>query len=292
MSKELKQQDIPNHHAQDVKGTLNYAVSKLPGSLNTTFFVEVHPYPQRSINFTINEKGRPKCVIYKGPPSDTSLLDEPSQDEARTALGYKLYKEFIREKFDLKNSNGSNKKSFSFQGQQYQLLTKCDWTRLFDQVTDNLNTYQRDYHGLLCFKDGNTQNSATDNKLILQVGDFLSILFARAIDPTTKPFYWLPSKQIANSSLLSLTSSMEEIEWNERTKFFVACNADFLWCCYAYWQHFSYLPTRISPSPSMKHSFKIMSDTDVQQHNLGRYNQLLRYGESHSYVGCVLYDAL
>lgn len=292
MQKELKQQSTPNHHAQDVKGTVDYAVSKLPESMNTTFFVETQPYPQCSINFTIDDKGRPKSVSYKGPPSDTSLLKDPCEDEARTALGYEIYKKFICTTFDLKNSNGSNERSFSFRGRQYQLLTKHGWTQLFDQVTDNLNKYQRDYHGLLCFKDGNTQNYVIDNQLILQVGDFLSVLFARIIDPTTNIFYWLPSKQVDESSLLSLTSSIEENEWNDRTKFFVACNADFLWCCYAYWQHFSYLPTRISPSPLMKNSFKIMSNTDVREHNLGRYNQLLRHGESQSYHGCVVYDAL
>ena len=133
-------------------------------------------------------------------------------------------------------------------------LSFDEYKLLFYSTCDNIEKSISKYNGVVCYKDGNSENKEHKNLFILHICDIMNVMTNshnnRLTDITVR------SNLLSDLKEKKVVNQFEKEYLRKENHDFFLKHIDFLYVCYAYYGNNSFVPIRTSVS---------QSNTDLKQ---------------------------
>lgn len=154
-------------------------------------------------------------------------------------------------------------------------VNKRQYKVLFQKACSHIDMSIREYHGVKCYRDGDSTNNVLNNIFFLHICDILNILVCKKLDVT--PEVIIKTSLLNTLSSSNIVNELESIYIDKEMHDFIVINADHLYLCYGYYSNHSFLAIRTSTKET-KSIFNIssffMTDVHFLNHQKGKLMEL------------------
>ena len=109
--------------------------------------------------------------------------------------------------------------------EQFESISMSEYKRLFQSTCGNIDASIQHYHGIKCYRDGNSTNTVLNNIFFLHICDIFNIMVAKLNDyiPTIK----IRSALFQNLSHNNISNEFEDMFLDPELRDFLVCHIDF-----------------------------------------------------------------
>ena len=209
------------------------------GDEGDVFFLEVTTSPLVSLFITTgksikkNSKKKSVSLSFKEQHSSYPTVIETKDEVVR--VGYNNFKVVIEEMSD----NRKAKKKFKD-------TTMSEYSDMLREACIDIDSSIRDYHGIVCYVDGNHHNRSIGNLYVLHVCDVMNIMVSSMKNK-------IPKVVVKSSLLMTIPgdhikNDLMQTHLRKKNFEFFFAHIDFFYMIYGYYNNHSFVPVRTQVS--------------------------------------------
>ena len=238
------------------------------GEEGDVFFLEVTTSPLVSLYITtgkpIKKESKKKSVSLSFIEQHSSYPKAIENKEEVVRVGYTHFKNVIEEMNDERTAK-----------KIYKNTTLAEYTELLRETSTDVDNAIRDYHGILCYQDGNHHNTSLGNLYVLHVCDVMNIMVASM--KRNIPKVLVKSALLINLPDDHIKNDLMQTHLRKKNFDFFFAHIDFFYMIYGYYNNHSFVPIRTEVSIHsrvFKKSSFFMNDSHFIRHQKGKLIEL------------------